>query len=84
MNKIMSLFYRFRPIRLWWWKRKKQFNKEFNDREQLQEMIDLGFRKINLPAGVIEVDHTIYLTSGTHLYGWGRSSEFTTNSEEKQ
>jgi len=84
MNKVLSLFYRFRPIRLWWWKRKKQLNHDFNDRERLQEIIDLGYQKINLPSGIIKIDHTIYLGSETHLLGSGYKSEFTTKGEEKE
>jgi len=88
VNKILSLFYRFRPIRLWWWKRKKQFNQGFNNRERLQELIDLETEKTELLLGIkmwiseLRAEKTEIVTNRKVLKGQLSSKEI--NKEEFQ
>lgn len=69
MNRILAWFYRFRPIRLAWWRLKRHRYPSFNDREEIQEQLDLGLRTVLLSKPVYYIDHTIYLTSHTTLQG---------------
>ena len=74
MNRVLSWFYRFRPIRLAWWRFKRCQNRSFNDREGIQELMDLGARIIHLASGVYNIDATLHLRS--NLIGSGRRSYF--------
>ena len=69
MNRIFSWVYRFRLIRLALWRLKKWRNYAFNDREEIQERIDLGFQLIPLPNRILLTDHTINIGTGTTLLG---------------
>ncbi len=82
MNRILSWFYRFRPIRLAWWRLKKHRNEDFNDREEIQERIDSGASLITLPKELYNIDHTIHFGSNTMLLGTYRGSETSTRDVE--
>lgn len=80
---MRDLLYRFRPIRKLWWKLKASRNKDFNDRENIQRLIDSGLQRIELPNPVYHIDRTIYLGTGTHLIGTYQSFDKTAKEKEE-
>ena len=59
MNKISTWFYKFRSIRLSWFRLKRRLNNSLNNREKIQESLDIN-AYARLPRGTFTIDHTIY------------------------